>query len=370
MEVNMENDTQIKDNNGFSNDTEKNTNDTNDIIQTDKAAKFSSKVVKVLGIVVVAMLVLVLIAIIVNHLVVVLDKDWTSQVETPANPIYMQNWGGCDSLSVDDMVKLTDKRDGELYVVGKQADGKCWMLENLSLDLTNQQVQSKMNSSTTNASDATLTHLFGGGGSTEDQFAQEGIADWSSSNKYDSYSRPLVYTRLKDTYIDTTTYISFGVNERVGVYYNYCATSAGSFCYEESILHKETDNSESEILEDICPSGWSLPTKSDFDEFLNLKSPYHNVSYQNDAIVHKKLHTEEKIGSCSYEYDYNQEDYYAKNIKKLNVDSGTTKYWSNTTIVGSSGNTSVYALDIGLYNHPEIQKTSVTNGFTIRCLHK
>jgi uncharacterized protein (TIGR02145 family) len=370
MRANAENNTQIENSNELDDSMEGDVNNTSSLTHTNKTTTPHVKVAKVFGTVAIAILALVLIIIIINHLRVVLDKGWTSQVETPANPIYMQNWGGCNSLSVDDMVKLTDKRDGELYVVGKQADGKCWMLENLSLDLTNQQVQSKMNSSTTNASDATLKYLFNGGGSIDDQFAKETVADWSLSNNYNDYSRPLTYINLKDTSVETSTYISFGANERVGVYYNYCAASAGFYCYEKGVLKKDLDDTKLEITEDICPSGWSLPTKSDFDEFLNLKSPHHNVSYQNDTIVHKKLHTEEKIGSCSYGYDYNKEDYYAKNIKKLDVDSGTTKYWSNTTIVGSGGNTSVYALDIGLYNHPEIQKTSVTNGFTIRCLHR
>lgn len=340
-------------------------NNTNNIVHPSDATTHH-KTTKILVIITLAVLGSSLIIAIAVHLInTVFNKDWTSQVETPANPIYMQDWNGCDNLSVDDMVKLTDKRDGELYVVGKQADGKCWMLENLSLDLTNQQVQSKMNSSTTNASDASLMYLINGGGSADDQFAEEGIADWSLSNSYDDYSRPLTYVNLKDTTIDTSTYVSFGVNERVGVYYNYCATSAGSYCYEEEVLKTELKETESEITEDICPTGWRLPTKNDFSEFLNLKSPHSDISYKNSTIVHKKLHTDEKIGSCEYRYDYDEEDYFEKNIKKFHVDSGTTRYWSST-----KKNDSVFALDIGLYNHPSILNSPASNGFTIRCIHK
>lgn len=311
------------------------------------------------------------VAIIITIVIVIIQnninrKDWTLGVGM-GDPVYMQSWNGCGSLSVGEMVKLIDERDGGSYVVGKQADDKCWMLENLSLDLANRQVQSKINSSTTNASDGTLAYLINGGGATSSQFAKESLADWSSSNKYDSYSRPLIYTALKDTTIDTTTYLSAGFNERVGIYYNYCAASAGSCCYEKEILSKELDNTNLEITEDICPKGWNLPTKNDFDTFLHLKSPNHqNVDYQHDTIVASKLHTAEVIGSCEYRFDYDEEDYYEKDIKKLHIDSGTTRYWSST----AEASTLVYALDIGLYNHAEIEKTSTDDGFTIRCVHK
>ena len=247
------------------------------------------------------------------------------------------------------------------------------MLENLSLDLTNKQIQSKMTSSTTNASDETLAYLISGGGTTDNQFAEEGIANWSSSNSYDSYSRPLAYTYLKDTTVDITSIFLPSYNERVGVYYNYCAASAGSYCYRyDTLLHKAVDGTESEITEDICPKGWELPTENEFSEFLNLKSPDHqNVSYKQDTSAFMNaFHTSEKIGSCRYQYDYDEEEYFENNIKKLYIDSGTTKYWSSTSGPSSVGSTLVYTLDIGLYNTPEIIQTSSSDGFTIRCLHK
>lgn len=365
MEHNIENNNQAKEIIERSNAMGDDINGTNNTIHANSTTT-SKEAAKILGIIVLTVLgVLVSVFALVSFINSIFN--WTLRVETPASPIYMQDWDGCDSLSVDDMIKLTDKRDGELYVVGKQADGKCWMLENLSLDLTNQQVQSNMNSYTTNASDTTLTYLINGGGSDDDQFAKESIADWSLSNSYNDYSRPLIYTGLQSN--ATKTSIFHTSVERIGNYYNYCATSAGSYCYENDMIEEELNNTESEITEDICPAGWRLPTKNEFNAFLNLESPIHNLSYKDDGVVAGKLHTTETIGSCKYIYDYDQEDYYEKNIKKLFFDTSTTRYWSSTK-KNIKNNIYAYTLDIGLYNDPSVGGSPTSNGFTIRCLHK
>jgi Xaa-Pro aminopeptidase len=58
--------------------------------------------------------------------------------------------GGCPAeLPTGTAYQLTDSRDGEVYNVAKLADGNCWLLDNLALDLTNTTVQSKLTSSTT-----------------------------------------------------------------------------------------------------------------------------------------------------------------------------------------------------------------------------
>lgn len=346
-----------------------------DTVNKKDQEKNHTTLIMILVSLVIAVISIVVIMLIIQYFIkkFIDKKDWVSRVGM-GNPAYMQSWDECDSLSVGEMVKLSDKRDGELYVVRKQADGKCWMVENLSLDLTNQQVQSRINSSSTNASDRALAFLIRGGGTSEDQFAEEGVADWSSSNDYDSYSRPLIYTKLKDSTVETPTFIFPGTNERVGVYYNYCATSAGSYCYKDDMsrrkkLNTELDAAQSEIEEDICPKGWRLPTNSDFNELLNQESPNHrNVKLGNDTSAFiEAFHTSEAIGSCLYDYD----DYYDKDSRAFHVDNYITYYWTSTL---KSSNVregaSVYALNISLYNSASMGSSSVDRGFTIRCLHK
>ena len=50
---------------------------------------------------------------------------------TVSNPI--QNWNGCSTLDVHQMVYLVDSRDNNVYKVRKLKDGQCWMVENLRL---------------------------------------------------------------------------------------------------------------------------------------------------------------------------------------------------------------------------------------------
>ena len=55
---------------------------------------------------------------------------------------------------------------------------------------------------------------------------------------------------------------------KIGVYYNYCATSAGTYCWGDDTSYTgspESDPNTSsyrDIDADICPAGWRLPTSS------------------------------------------------------------------------------------------------------------
>lgn len=52
----------------------------------------------------------------------------------------LQGWKGCESMNVGDVTALTDTRDESTYAVAKYADEKCWMMENLRLDLSDTDV--------------------------------------------------------------------------------------------------------------------------------------------------------------------------------------------------------------------------------------
>ena len=54
---------------------------------------------------------------------------------------YLQTWNGCASLSEGDVIALTDNRDDSTYAVAKYADGQCWMMENLRLDLSDSDLE-------------------------------------------------------------------------------------------------------------------------------------------------------------------------------------------------------------------------------------
>ena len=156
--------------------------------------------------------------------------------------------------NVGDTTTLKDKRDEQEYTIGKLADGNYWLLDNLALDLTNSDVQAKMYNSTdtlTNASYATIGKLFNGGRVNSNDPTSAVSANWNSTY---SYSDPRIYTAIKDTASNGWKY---------GVYYNYCAASAGSYCYGNGTSY---GTSSGNATEDICPKGWKMPSGDTVDK--------------------------------------------------------------------------------------------------------
>ncbi len=176
-----------------------------------------------------------------------------------------------NNTPISTIATLKDKRDNTSYTVGKLADGRLWLLDNLALDLTNQTVVNNMNSTNTNASDATLNYLKNGGGASSDKYAASGLtySDWVSGY---SYSKPMVNTLSKNS-VFAEDALSGASTWKYGIYYNYCAVTAGSYCYgSDTDSGSPSDNA----TEDICPKGWHLPTTSSGGEYSNL---YNNASY-------------------------------------------------------------------------------------------
>ena len=186
----------------------------------------------------------------------------------------------CTNTTIGDTATLTDSRDGTTYTVGKLADGKCWMLDNLALDLTNSTVLNGMNSTNTNASNTTLGYLKGTStGTTSDQYATAAVSNWTSGN---SYSAPLVNMASKDVIPSDATSTAGGY--KIGGYYNYCAASAGSYCYGNGT---SVGTSSGNATESICPAGWRMPTGNTSGEFSALANAiYGSTSATSDATAY------------------------------------------------------------------------------------
>jgi len=189
----------------------------------------------------------------------------------------------CTGTTIGDTATLTDSRDGTTYTVGKLADGKCWMLDNLALDLTNSTILSNLSSDNTNASTG-LPYLKGTTTRDPDtdasgQYATAGVTNWTSSY---SYSAPLVNMASKDVIPSDATSTAGGY--KVGGYYNYCAASAGSYCYGNGTNY---GTSSGNATEDICPAGWRMPAGSTSGEFSALANAiYGSTSSTNDATAY------------------------------------------------------------------------------------
>ncbi len=203
-----------------------------------------------------------------------------------------------------DGTTTTGMQNGTAYHVGKLEDGRCWMLDNLYLNLNNQNVVNDLKGigvtgANTNAATAAINALKNGGGTDSNGLAHQALSytNWTTAN---SVTQPMVnrsgvcdpdknlsyrctspwqsnsydintvidkYDSNSDFVADTTYNIGLG-DYKIGAYYNYCATSAGSYCYTGS--HTDTNN----VTYDICPVGWRLPRSgtvayptSGYDEF-------------------------------------------------------------------------------------------------------
>ena len=172
-----------------------------------------------------------------------------------------------------------DVRDGSEYKIQRLADGNCWMLDNLRLDPT--AVELATLKGNTNASDEALTYLKNGGGTG--QYPASGVvAKTATGGSWEnSYVLPYVATSGTDNggWTKDTVVTGFGSgSKKMGVLYNYCAVSAGSYCYSDSA--ENTGNA----TEDICPAGWRLPTGGTSGEYVALRGSYANVSDFNNAF--------------------------------------------------------------------------------------
>ena len=219
---------------------------------------------------------------------------------------FMQNWAGCKNLKTGRTTTLVDSRDYKTYKVAKLADGKCWMLDNLALDLTTVSLNDLKGN--TNASDEVLTYLKNGGGSG--QYPANGvIAKTSNSGSWtNSYTDPYIATG----YISTVpqgnndplkTETSNG-NWKIGVYYNYCAASAGSYCYSTSNAPTDSQNGVRNIDADICPKGWHMPTGNTSGEYSALANAiYGSTGSTSDATAYANYRSALRLPLSGYFYD-------------------------------------------------------------------
>ncbi|MBR3168974.1 hypothetical protein IKF23_00865, partial [Candidatus Saccharibacteria bacterium] len=207
---------------------------------------------------------------------------------------YMQNMD--PSVCTETPTIVIDNRDEQPYLIQRLADHKCWMLDNLNLDLTNRTIAEGLTAQNTNATDTALNYLRNGGGESSDQWAINGLTyqNWTTEansrtapliNKSGTCSRetnyPCTYngSYTNNTVISTLTQnpdltpdpskSNFGPGSgKIGVYYNYCAATAGSYCYTGS--GAGTPPANTDASQDLCPTSWRIPNGRSNNEFLSL----------------------------------------------------------------------------------------------------
>ena len=198
-------------------------------------------------------------------------------------PVYMQYI--TSSACTATPLLVTDIRDGEEYYIQRLDDGKCWMLDNLNLDLTDESIVANLTTENTNIDTTNdpyaLESLKNGARSNGDKYATAGLtrSNWTSGYTFSaprvnkegvcstSAGMPCVWRsdKIGSTYHNYDTISTFADNSafgvgsnKIGIYYNYCATTVGTYCYGDG-----ADSGTSAVgnaTSDICPANWRLPT--------------------------------------------------------------------------------------------------------------
>ena len=177
----------------------------------------------------------------------------------------------CSAAAIGDEVQLRDTRDGKMYWVSKLADEKCWMTQNLDLDLSTSKYLSPSDSDvSSNWTPAYNT------ATVADSTTIENVAtaqrSWSLGNyriTNPNTSSDCGYPKnsaancsAQFTAYNTPTTVNKDENAHyiLGNHYQWNAATAGT---GGSITSGTASGS-------ICPKGWRLPTSNSGGEFEKL----------------------------------------------------------------------------------------------------
>lgn len=154
---------------------------------------------------------------------------------------------------------VLDIRDQSSYYIVKAADGRCWMQDNLALDAV--ATKNVLSPSNTNAAQAAIDNFITDSGTApQTGWATMAVSYQINSNAYD---QPYIYTSDKDVIpVDS---LSTNGNWKIGVYYNYCAASVGTYCYDMDNGSDAYPSSAVDVKNDICPANWRMPTGGTYD---------------------------------------------------------------------------------------------------------
>ena len=232
------------------------------------------------------------------------DVRWDMQGMTPEI---------CDSVTIlDDSYAAIDIRDFSLYNIAKLQDGRCWMQDNLALDAV--EAKNSLSPSNTNATQAAIDNFIANSVTAP----QNGWAATAISYETNSsvYNQPRINIVSKD--VVPSDSLSTDGGWKVGVYYNFCAVSVGTYCYASNSGIDTDAESAIDVKNDICPVNWRLPTGGYYDtttapdggEYNALYNAYPNI-YNGDpqyTRIRKAMHlpTSGRFlnGSPSYQGSY------------------------------------------------------------------
>ena len=204
----------------------------------------------------------------------------------------LQDWQGCDSMSIGDITALTDTRDGNTYAIAKYADNKCWMMENLRLDLSSQDLQ--ITSSNTNKPTAAFITAINNHPASSNSFCENTNSACIDQVKFNTNNINRELAPAYETADTTSSWYSYGV------YYNWFAATAGNGTYALT-------NAGIIVEGDLCPAGWHLPTGYGIDGELAVLDKAYNGSGNNQESGNTGLNGSKRWRNFPLNYIYSGE---------------------------------------------------------------
>ena len=186
----------------------------------------------------------------------------------------------CNTVAISQNQTVKDVRDNNTYMIGKLKDGNCWMLDNLALDPTDPTTAANMNASNTNATQEAITNLLSGGSSTTG-WSSTAVIDVDSG--FTSYTVPMINNASKNTLVTSYGPASTNGQAKVGIYYNFCAVSASTYCYAQND-GVDVPDTIIDAPQDVCPANWRMPTGEDTGEYQVLAQKYSNTATEIGSL--------------------------------------------------------------------------------------
>ena len=212
---------------------------------------------------------------------------------------------------------VMDKRDGQTYTIARLKDGKCWMTQNLRLGSSS--YTEPLTTANTNMSPTV-----------------EFTLPTSMSTDFSKVTSPMINTEYANA-----SATSYGFSDgKIGVYYNYCAASAGTYC------DATTPGGNAEY--DICPAEWRLPAGSEYQSLIDVyASNYEDFMAAFSIVLSGGFHASSPYSQSTQFAIWSSTYYDGIHMKYLLV----------------SPNNQNKKFEVAAYNYRG-------NGFAVRCLLK
>lgn len=254
----------------------------------------------------------------------------------------------CDRVkTVPDQLQVMDLRDAKVYWIAKLADGKCWMTQNLDLDLSSNVAYTPADTdvrsnwtpsiSTTDYDGKilgtnTVYEWYNNNSATNVPHSLD-VGDWYWIGNWDDNGTSTWYSSYSTYYMQgqvgeparfqfRTPFEGNGEHGHVGNYYSFAAAVAMN---DVGALKSGVG-----IDQSICPAHWTLPNYADYSSdpennyYKTLLTTYRSSSNDDQVVTAEPLYFV-RAGEIESNYFYNSGSY--------------GYYWTNMP----QGSSSVYA---------------------------